>query len=79
MRIDEPKLKTAPLYPRRRIGADAAPIAVEGAIVAPVPDRTEAPVNLIREGSHIVYSDSEQEVRKGFALALRVMGIEQSQ
>lgn len=76
--MDEPKLKTSPYCPRGRIGADAAPMAVDDAVVAPGPDQAEAPVNFLRKGTHIVYCDNEKEVREGFALALRIMGLKQS-
>ena len=79
LRVDEPRLKTSPYYPPGRIGADAASIAVDDAVVAPSPDQAEAPVYPLRKGSHIVYCDNEQEVREGFAIALRAMGLEQSQ
>ncbi len=77
--MDEPKLTTSLYCPRRRIGADAAPIAVDDAVVAPSPDQAEAPVNPLRKDSHIVYCDHEQEVREGFAIALRAVGLEQGQ
>lgn len=77
--MDQPPPKTYPYCPRGRVGADAAPIAVDDCFVLPSPDQAEAPIHPLRGGSHIVYCDSEQEVREGFALALRIMGIERSQ
>jgi hypothetical protein len=77
LRMDEPKLKlkTSLYDPHGRIGADA----VDGAVVAASPDQAEAPADLLRESSHVVYCDSEGEISEGFAIALRIMGLKQSQ
>jgi hypothetical protein len=84
LRMDEPKLSISPYGLRGRIGSEAAPIAVDcrrsadldDKLVAPPPDRVEPPAGPLRENSLIVYCNSEQEVRKGFAIALRAMGVE---
>lgn len=76
--MDEPKLKTFLFKPRGRIGADAAPIAVDGTVVAPSPARAGAVAKSLTESSHVVYSGSEQEVSEGFAIALRLMRLKQS-
>jgi hypothetical protein len=82
--MDEPKLSISPHGLLERIGADAAPIAVDirrpadldDRPVATTPDRIEAPADPLRESSLIVYCDNEQEVRDGFVIALRAMGVE---
>ena len=73
--MDEPKSKIPPYDARARFGADVAPIAVDEAVVA----QAEAPANPRRENSHAVYCESEQEIREGFAIALRAMGFERGQ
>jgi len=75
--MDEPKLelKTSLDDPHERIGADA----VNGAVVAASLDQAEAPADLLRESSHVVYCDSEEEISAGFVIALRIMGLKQSQ
>lgn len=77
--MDEPKPKTPLFDARGQIGADTAPIAVDEIIVALGPDQAEAPANPPRKSSHAVYCDNEQEVREGFAIALRAMGFERDQ
>jgi hypothetical protein len=82
--MDEPKLSISPFSLCGRIGSDAAPKAVDvqrpadldDRVVVPTPDQVDSPVDPKRESSLIVYCDSEQEVREGFAIALRAMGIE---
>jgi hypothetical protein len=81
--MDEPKLPISPCSLCGPIGADAAPTVdvphpadPGGRDVALTPDQAEAPADLLPESSLIVYCDSEQEVREGFAIALRAMGVE---
>jgi len=83
--MDEPKLSISPFNLCGRIGSNAAPKAVDGRRPADLDDRPAVPVpdqverlsaDPPRESSLIVYCDSEQEVREGFAIALRAMGIE---
>jgi hypothetical protein len=68
-----------------RDGADAASIApgvrryteFEDNLVVPNPDQVERLAAEPRhESAQIVYCGTEQQVREGFAIALRVMGIE---
>ena len=56
-------------------GADAAPVAVDDPVVAPNANQAEAPAHPGGESAHVVYCDNEQEVMKGFAVALRAMGL----
>ena len=73
----EPELepKTTQRYPRGRTGAQAAPAAVDDPVVAPDADQAEACADPRGKSSHVVYCDNEQEVMKGFAIALRTMGL----
>ena len=73
--MDVPKPKVTQFDPRGRTGAHSAPIAVDDCVVAPGPDQAEAPADPQAASSHVVYCDDEQEVRKGFAIALRAMGL----
>lgn len=81
--MDEPKPSISPYGPRGRTGSEAAPkVDVrlpadpdDGAGV-PVPDQIELPADPPPESSMIVYCDSEHEVREGFTIALRAMGVE---
>ena len=73
--MDERKPKTPQRDPRGRTGAHSAPSAVDGPIVAPSPDQALAPADPPGQSSQIVYCDSEAEVTKGFAIALRAMGL----
>ena len=61
--------------PSGHAGAQAAPVAVADPAVAPSVDQAEAPFDPGRQSSHVVYSDTEQGVMKGFAIALRAMGL----
>ena len=72
-----------PLSPdelRAGIDADAAPIVMDvrrpvnphDKSAAPIPNRTDPPP---AGDSSIVFCGSEREVREGFAVALRAMGI----
>jgi hypothetical protein len=83
--MDEPKRRTSRHRLCGRIGADAAPIAVDlrrpadldDRVVVPTSDQVERlPDDPKRESSLIVYCDGEQEIREGFAIALRAMGVE---
>jgi hypothetical protein len=74
--MNEPRPQTSQRDPSGRTGAHAAPIAVDNTVVAPSPDQAEAPANRLGESSHVVYCDNDQDVRKGFAIALRAMGLE---
>ena len=73
-----------PLSPdelRQGIDADAAPIVLDVRCPANPHDKSAAPItNRIEPtpagDSPIVFCGSEQEVREGFAVALRAMGIE---
>jgi hypothetical protein len=81
--MDQPKSSISPYDPCARIGFDAAPIAVDvlrpagpdDRVVVCPPDRAEVPGDPLPESSIILYCDSEREVREGFAIALRAMGI----
>ena len=62
------------------IGADAAPIVMDVRRLANPHDKSAAPIRNRSEpppagDSQIVFCGSEQEVREGFAVALRAMGI----
>jgi hypothetical protein len=61
--------------PSGRTGADAAPVAVDDPVVAPNANQAEAPTDPGGESAYVVYCDNEQEVMKGFAIALRAMGL----
>ena len=73
--MDEREPKTPQHQRRGRTGAHAAPVAVDDPVVVPHVHQAEAPADPLGESSHIVYCDNEQEVRKGFAIALRAMGL----
>jgi hypothetical protein len=77
--MDGPKLKSPLLDIRGRIGAGAAPMAVDDAVVTPGPDQAGAPANSLLESSHVIFCDSDQEIREGFAIALRLMGLGRSE
>jgi hypothetical protein len=77
--MDEPKLPISPHDPHGWIGAGAAPIAVDDTVVAPGSEQAEAPADPRGESSHVVYCDNEEEISEGFAIALRIMGLKQSQ
>ena len=83
--MDEPKPSIPPDALYEVIDADPAPIAVDvrrptdpdDAPVVPAPHRAERlPADPARESSLIVYCENEEEVREGFVIALRAMGIE---
>jgi hypothetical protein len=84
--MDNPKPPISPLDPNRRVGADAAPITGDDRrldvpndlVVVSSRDHVESLANRVREGSHALYCESEEEVSEGFAIALRIMGLEQS-
>jgi len=67
--------KTSQHDPGGGTGARSAPIAADDPVVAPNVDQTEAPADPAAESSHMVYSENEQEVAQGFAIALRAMGL----
>ena len=73
--MDEPKLPISLPDPSAQVGADAAPMPLDGTVVAPNPDQAEASAGSLPESSHVVYCGSEQEVSEGFAIALRMMGL----
>ena len=78
--MDEREPKTPQRDPRGHdpsghAGAQAAPVAVDDPVIAPSVDQGEASPDLGEESSHVVYSDNEQEVMTGFAIALRAMGL----
>jgi hypothetical protein len=85
LRVDDRK-RTLPLHRAcGRIGSDAERIAADGRppidlsakLGVPNLDQVERPVaELPRESAQIVYCGTEQQVREGFAIALRAMGIE---
>jgi hypothetical protein len=78
--------RSFPLHrPCGQIGSDAAPIVacvgpstgLNGKLVVPNPYQVERLVaEPSRESAQIVYCGTEQQVREGFAMALRAMGIE---
>jgi hypothetical protein len=68
-----------------RVGADAAPIAprvrrstdADPQLVLPASDQAERlPANPLREDPVSVFCGKQQQVNEGFAIALRVMGID---
>jgi hypothetical protein len=63
--MDEPRPSITPYHPCGPIGADAAPKTLD----------VSCPTDPLPESSMIVYCDNEQEVREGFAVALRAMGV----
>jgi hypothetical protein len=79
LRMDEPKPSISPYGPRGRTGSETAP-KVDVRLPADRDDGAGVPVRLPAdpppESSMIVYCDSEHEVREGFTIALRAMGIE---
>ncbi len=85
--MDEPKLPISPPDPSGPVGAEAAPaigddrrLAVSNQeIVASSRDLVEPPADPLRENSHVIYCGNEEELSEGFAMALRVMGLKQSQ
>jgi hypothetical protein len=50
-------------------------VAVDDPVIASSVDQAEAPPDPDGESAHVVYCDNEQEVMKGFAIALRAMGL----
>ena len=63
--MDEPRPSITPHDPSGPIGADAAPTTADVSRSAdPVP-----------ESSMIVYCGNERELREGFCIALRAMGV----
>jgi hypothetical protein len=50
-------------------------VAVDDPVVTPDAHQAEAPTDPDGESAHVVYCDNEQEVMKGFAIALRAMGL----
>ena len=72
--MNERKPRTSQREPFEQAGARSAPIAVDDPVVATSADQAEAP-DPLGACSHAVYCDNEQEVRKGFAIALRAMGL----
>jgi hypothetical protein len=75
LRMDEPKPGTTQRDKHERTGAHPAPVAVDDAFVAAIADQADEPAVPPGKGSHVVYCKNEQEVRKGFAMALRAMGL----
>jgi hypothetical protein len=79
--MDEPKLSTSPHDLRDRTGADPAPAKDSGRRSddnrAASHDQVQPPEKPLPAGSHVVYCDNELEVQEGFAIALRMMGLEQ--
>jgi hypothetical protein len=73
--MDERESKTPQREPRGPPGVYSAPIAVNDSVAATSPDQAEAPADPRGESSHAVYCDNEAEVMKGFAIALRAMGL----
>jgi hypothetical protein len=82
--MDDRKNPRSPDKLRAGIGADAAPIVMDvrrsanphGKSAAPIRNRIEPPP---AGDSSIVFCGSEREVREGFAVALRAMGIAPAQ
>ena len=83
--MDKPKLPISSHFRSWRTDADDAPVTVgnprpaNDSIVVSSNDKVGSPANPHQENTHIVFCDDEQEIREGFAIALRVMGLEQSQ
>jgi hypothetical protein len=81
LRVDEAKPSISPDSLYEVIGPDPAPIAVDVRRPADPGDASvgpglDLPADFRRKSSSFVYCDNEQEVREGFAIALRAMGIE---
>ena len=82
--MDGPKLPISLHFRFGRTGADDAPVTVvnprpaNDSVVLSGNDEVGLPANPHQESSHIVFCDDEQEIREGFAIALRVMGLGQS-
>jgi hypothetical protein len=71
--------------PGERVGADAAPIAprvrhsadAEHQFADPIADPAERwPADPLNEDPALVFCGDQQQVNEGFAIALRVMGID---
>ena len=75
--MNERRPKTSQLERFGPTGAHSAPIAVDNPVVAASPDHADPP-DPLGAVSHVVYCASEQEVREGFAIALRAMGLGES-
>jgi hypothetical protein len=78
--MDDRKNPPSPDAFRERIDADAAPVVMDVRRRANPHDKSAAPTrNRIEPtpagDSSIVFCGSEQDVREGFAVALRAMGI----
>jgi hypothetical protein len=83
--MDEPKLPIFLHYRFGRTGADDAPVTVDNthpaniSVVVARNDEVTSSANPHQENSHIVFCESEQDIREGFALALRIMGLNQNE
>ncbi len=84
--MDEPKRPIFPSHPNGPVDAAAAPaigddrrLAVPNReITATSRDLVETPADPLRENSHVIFCDNEEELSEGFAMALRIMGLKQS-
>jgi 3-mercaptopyruvate sulfurtransferase SseA len=83
--MDDRKASISSHDPGGRVGADSAPLAprvqrstdVERKLVLPAADQAvRLPANPRREDPVVVYCGHAQRVSEGFAIALRVMGVE---
>ena len=81
--MDEPKPSTSPHDLRDLTGAEPAPARDGGRrsrdnrVVAASHHQVPLAERPFPEGSHVVYCDNALEVQEGFAIALRMMGLEQ--
>ena len=81
--MDETKPSISPCNSHGRIGADATPMTVDNSRPADAGDRVVGcppnpvlvPVEPLSERSMLVFCDSERELREGFGIALRAMGV----
>jgi hypothetical protein len=85
LRMDGRTHSSPPHEFRVRLGSKSAPIIVDvrrpadsdDQLVVPARNHVgPAPTDLLRESSLVVYCGNEQQVREGFTLALRAMGVE---
>ena len=83
--MDDRKAPISSHDPDGRIGADAAPIAprvrrstdVEHKPILPHSDQAKRwPADPLHEDPVVVFCGNQQQVNQGFAIALRVMGID---
>jgi hypothetical protein len=75
LRVDKSRPSFPPHAPCGQIGTDAVPIATDVQPAAELNDKLAVPQ---RESSLVVYCGTDQQVSEGFAVALRIMGLDAS-